>query len=405
MDFWEVAKVVLLGVVLLGHTGFWLACFNRINATGLARTTIKFLEKTFILAWGMILIIALLRMWSKVLNWVGHGSVTDLWESSPSFGFYAVFCLLAAVTLGVPWVVNRLPLHFQSSRLSSCLTQRWDLNQEIARVTTAGTLTSAFARIPWNDIDRLELTVKHINFTQLGMAFTGMRIGHVSDFHLTGGMELDFYRFAAEKLRSEHPDVIVVSGDLVDYDEFVPAMVDLAKEWQAPLGTYFVLGNHDRRLSNVPEFRRKLRDTSWVDVSAHPVSIRVGNGRILLAGNEWPWFPRRCGWSQSTENEFESDWTLRLAVAHTPDQFRWAEGLHANLMLAGHLHGGQARFPIVGPIVAPSWHGSRFACGVFEFPSRMVMHVSRGLGGIHPLRFRCLPEVTVLVLSNQNVSG
>ncbi len=66
-------------------------------------------------------------------------------------------------------------------------------------------------------------------------------------------------------------------------------------------------------------------------------------------------------------------------------------------MLAGHTHGGQIRFPLVGAIFAPSRFGVRYACGVFhETPT--VMHVSRGLSGLDPLRYNCAPELTKLVL-------
>ncbi len=66
-------------------------------------------------------------------------------------------------------------------------------------------------------------------------------------------------------------------------------------------------------------------------------------------------------------------------------------------MLAGHTHGGQIRFPRIGPILAPSRYGVRFASGVFHLPP-MVMHVSRGLSGLQPLRFNCPPELARLVL-------
>jgi predicted MPP superfamily phosphohydrolase len=66
-------------------------------------------------------------------------------------------------------------------------------------------------------------------------------------------------------------------------------------------------------------------------------------------------------------------------------------------MLAGHTHGGQIRFPGIGAILAPSRYGVRYAAGTFHLPP-VVMHVSRGISGLQPLRFNCLPELTKLVL-------
>jgi len=67
------------------------------------------------------------------------------------------------------------------------------------------------------------------------------------------------------------------------------------------------------------------------------------------------------------------------------------------LMLAGHLHGGQVRLPVIGAITSPSIHGVRYAAGVFS-SGNTVMHVSRGVGALTPLRFGCAPEIALLVL-------
>jgi predicted MPP superfamily phosphohydrolase len=68
-----------------------------------------------------------------------------------------------------------------------------------------------------------------------------------------------------------------------------------------------------------------------------------------------------------------------------------------DLMLAGHVHGGQIRFPIVGSVLVPSRYSRKYDCGTFDEPPTL-MHVSRGLAGQHPLRYNCRPEVNLLVL-------
>jgi len=68
-----------------------------------------------------------------------------------------------------------------------------------------------------------------------------------------------------------------------------------------------------------------------------------------------------------------------------------------DLMLSGHVHGGQIRFPVIGSVLVPSIYGRRYDCGLFhEAPT--VLHVSRGLSGDQPLRFGCKPEATLLTL-------
>ena len=66
-------------------------------------------------------------------------------------------------------------------------------------------------------------------------------------------------------------------------------------------------------------------------------------------------------------------------------------------MLAGHVHGGQVRLPVIGAVLSPSWHGVKYACGLFHRPPT-VLHVTRGLSGEYPVRYLCRPEIAQLVL-------
>jgi predicted MPP superfamily phosphohydrolase len=67
------------------------------------------------------------------------------------------------------------------------------------------------------------------------------------------------------------------------------------------------------------------------------------------------------------------------------------------LLLAGHTHGGQIRFPLIGPILAPSRVGVKYDSGVFYAPPT-IMHVTRGVSGELPVRLNCPPEMAHLAL-------
>jgi predicted MPP superfamily phosphohydrolase len=110
----------------------------------------------------------------------------------------------------------------------------------------------------------------------------------------------------------------------------------------------------------------------------------------LLIGNEYPWFDR-------PRLPAADEQTFRLLLSHSPDQIWWARRHQVQLMLAGHTHGGQGRLPLIGPILGPSFHGSRFAAGDF-FKSPTTMHVSRGLSGTHLIRIHCRPELSLITL-------
>jgi predicted MPP superfamily phosphohydrolase len=88
---------------------------------------------------------------------------------------------------------------------------------------------------------------------------------------------------------------------------------------------------------------------------------------------------------------------LRLLLSHSPDQYAWARTYGFDLMLAGHNHGGQIVFPLLGPMAVPSRYGVKYACGVF-YEAPTLLHVSRGISSELPLRLRCPPELALLEL-------
>ncbi|MBC8109049.1 MAG: metallophosphoesterase, partial [Anaerolineae bacterium] len=117
-------------------------------------------------------------------------------------------------------------------------------------------------------------------------------------------------------------------------------------------------------------------------------TVNHAGQQILLAGTELPW----AGEHPPLDDGTRVGSSLRILLTHLPQEVWWARRHHFDLALAGHLHGGQIRFPLLGPII-----GGRFASGLFHLEPT-VLHVGRGLGALAPLRFGCPPDVVKLVL-------
>jgi predicted MPP superfamily phosphohydrolase len=109
-----------------------------------------------------------------------------------------------------------------------------------------------------------------------------------------------------------------------------------------------------------------------------------------------PWFKPASNFD-NVPNYGEPGRPLRILLSHSPDEFEWAQARDVDLVLAGHLHGGQVRLPLFGAIVSPSRYGVRYSLGVFT-AGNTVMHVSRGTGSLTPLRYNCPPEISLLTL-------
>jgi hypothetical protein len=199
-------------------------------------------------------------------------------------------------------------------------------------------------------------------------------------------------------------DLIAISGDIIDFEDFLPLIDSVLGRLSAPLGVYYVLGNHDRRLRDINPLVTALEQIGLYDLGTRDYRLLHRGLPILLTGDETPWFQRRpkesAGGVENKPSQKDASFAgLRLGVAHTPDRIGWARQRQIDLLLAGHTHGGQARFPLIGPLVAPSLYGSQFASGLFALPPT-VMHVSRGVAGTHTIRWRCPPEISLLTLAN-----
>ena len=151
------------------------------------------------------------------------------------------------------------------------------------------------------------------------------------------------------------------------------------------LGQFAILGNHDHRL-RPGRARRALRRSGFTDLEGRWTTLNVDGARIALGGTSEPW-GQKLDYASMPEADF------RVVLSHSPDQFLMARSKGVNLVLAGHNHGGQIRLPVLGPILMPSRYSRHFDRGFFG-KSGCLMYVSQGLGGKHPIRYGCHPEVT-----------
>lgn len=384
----------------MGNCGFWLFCFNRVNAFGIWRPMAKLLEKVCISLCFLIPSVVIWQNWPVVASWLNSN---DWLPTSPSglLTFWLSWSYASLVVLGPLWIESRRwlipPKHLISTTLS-----RHDVHHELDGGSALNFSTKCFSLLPLNEWADLSVTQKSLELPRSIPAADGLTIGHLSDLHFTGQYRREHYEFVVARFQELNPELIVISGDIIDFANCLSMTQSVLQRLSAPLGVHFVLGNHDRRLKNLTPLLKHLADLGFHDLGIEDKLILRGSLSILLTGNELPWFERHQSYPARIDSPMaNASETLRVGVAHTPDRIVWARKNHLDLLLAGHTHGGQARFPGIGPLVAPSLYGSKFASGVFWLPPTL-MHVSRGVAGTHTIRWRCPPEVTLLTLKNSS---
>lgn len=399
-------RLILLALLVLGHIGFWIALFNRINATGLHRRQIKTIEKGIVLVCLLLPLVLLSIDYridpesSKMNRWLGYIlGQTELPKVSIWSFTYGLFAILYGLVGGIVWLTHRPQFHIAHNRQTILQTH---IEQNLDRKNPnwqLGNKAQKSLRLPGNELMHLEANTKALWLDAIPDTFVGMKIGHLSDIHLTGQLPDEFYRHALMWLLSQRVDLVCLSGDIIDKSIALPSLPVIFGALNPEIPKVFVLGNHDRACRLDQTVRDVMSDLGWIDVGREDRRLQTARGKLAILGNERPWFHRELspGFSLDGANALE----FRIGVSHSPDQFPWAKRLGVSLLLCGHTHGGQIRFPWIGPIIAPSKYGSRFASGVF-YQSPTLMHVSRGISGVHPIRLGCLPEVSILELRKKS---
>jgi len=250
-------------------------------------------------------------------------------------------------------------------------------------------------RLPGNDILRLEIAERAVEVARLPEALDRLTIVHLSDLHFTGRVRKSYFQEVVRQSNELEPDLVAITGDVTDFPEYADWVPDTLGRLTSRHGAYFILGNHDAR-SRPDRIRRALTDSGLVDLGGRWLETEIDGEPVILAGNELPWIPPAADLEHAPPHSPDGG-PLRIALAHSPDQLRWARAHDVDLLLAGHTHGGQIRIPGLGPILSASRLGVAYSSGTFHVPPT-IMHVSRGISATFPLRFRCPPELVKLVL-------
>ena len=253
----------------------------------------------------------------------------------------------------------------------------------------------------------LEVNEYEIVSDRIPEAFAGFRIAQVSDLH-----NKDFgegYGQLLTLLSQINPDIIVVTGDLIDSRQ---TDLDIALEfaWQAGkiARVYYVSGNHEARVPEYEDLKTGLVKAGVVILENQKVQITREGESITLMGIDDPSFQEDYlfGDSESVARQAiedlqnESD-GYTILLSHRPELFDLYAETEMDLVFSGHAHGGQFRLPFVGGLVAPNQgFFPKYDAGQFN-EENTTMIVSRGVGNsIIPIRFNNRPEIVLVTLRN-----
>ena len=254
-----------------------------------------------------------------------------------------------------------------------------------------------------------------------------VQLVHISDLHVRASARRLFNAQKAALKAIPEPDLLCVTGDICEKIKDIHMVVDLLRSVTPRHGTFVVLGNHEhnaplpthlqnqhkhgwRRLlsRSLHLFGPRLRSDGADEGHAMADALRAAGitvlhneGQRIGIGGETLWIAG-CDSAWAGHADMNAAMAGRhsgeacLALIHEPDLAFDAREQGADLILAGHTHGGQVQFPFVGaPYTLKMDPRIAIAAG-FQRIGDSILHITAGLGHTIPLRFGCPPEVVWL---------
>lgn len=283
------------------------------------------------------------------------------------------------------------------------LTRRSFLALSAASLGGLALYSGEFAR------HRISIEEHTVRLPRLPDALRGLQIVQISDIHYFEFTESFFLRQVVERVNRLHPDVVVITGDFVTYGPLrwprsdahkrmalrhMPECAAILAGIRCPL-RYVTMGNHDMMVG-ARDISGDLESQGFSLLRNSAVPIERGGQRLWLVG-----LGSACACDADPQRAIPAsalrDKQTIIVLAHEPDILPEIARYRADLMLAGHTHGGQVRLPYLPPAFLPEY-GRRYVEGWFRY-GPTELYVNRGIGTIGlPLRLNCPPEITLFTL-------
>ncbi len=309
-----------------------------------------------------------------------------LWATPPLLLAFAVLFwrvhLFVMAAIGTYWILDRIRLLFLH-------------DEPVAGThTLPSNVINLPSRMPLNDVYHIEVTRHEVFIDGLPPSFDGYRVAFLTDTHVVPFVRSGLYREVVAQVAQFDPDLVLLGGDFVTWERHIPLMADLLlTDLAARDGLYAVLGNHDYWAS-ADGVVAAMTARGVKFVINRSIEIRRGDDALHVLGIDEVY---------RGEPDIPAAFLAiprdapRIGVSHHPDIIDKLGARRIDLLLCGHTHGGQIRFPLFGSVVVPSKHEARYASG-FHRVGDVLLYVSRGIGAVPPLRILCKPEVATFIL-------
>ncbi len=372
LDWHWVGTLALVVPPAVGHVSHLVVLVNTVSGLGYAEAILDRVRAVLFAAfWTSAAYLFWAHLHEPWCRWTG-----------PLY-WYAVLCTFSGLVV-MPLCSLRLALRPRPEGISG-RSQSLDLATREGKQALLGHARHSWIlRLPGNESFRLVLRDWDLVIPDLPASLVGLRIVQVSDLHFSPCYARHFFECVADACGEWNADLLFVTGDVVEDDETIAWIGPVLGRLEGRLGKFAVLGNHDAE-HEVEAIMAELKRAGFTTLHGQWTTFVAEGVSVAIGGTSAPWGP---AW---THDEVPTA-DFRILLSHSPDLFYKAQRWHIELMFSGHNHGGQIRLPGIGAVFVPSRYSRRFDRGFFR-GGRTLMYVSQGIGGKHPYRVGCPPEV------------
>ncbi|MBS4058322.1 MAG: metallophosphoesterase [Bacteroidales bacterium] len=369
---------------------------------------------------------------ASLVGAVGYAAISPFTEWNDSFRIYLfgmVFIAYAAKIIPVIILLISDMIRFtvrsvsrkkirerkETLRTASGGINRGRFISNLALITGGLMFSSMFAgMLKW--VHDFRIHRQRLRIAGLPASFDGFRIVQISDIHLGSWANEDQLSDAVELINQEEPDIIVFTGDLVNYatDEAF-RFKEILAGLRAGQGIYAILGNHDygdyknwpsrqAKKKNMDDLFGFFHDLDWTLLRNSHIVFEQNEEKLALIGVE--------NWSANTRFPQLGDVVkaskglgkvpVKILLSHDPSHWEVVKAQHPDiqLTLSGHTHGFQFGIEIPGLKWSPAQYLYQKWAGLYtDEQTGQMLYVNRGLGSIgYPGRIGILPEITVIDL-------
>jgi predicted MPP superfamily phosphohydrolase len=265
-----------------------------------------------------------------------------------------------------------------------------------AAAVSAPFVIAAFGAI----VERTHFEVKEIDLPipNLHPDLEGLRIGQLSDLHVSPWLSVKDLGRAVDMLNERKPHLTVVTGDVITQpgDPLDDAIRELGRI-RADAGVLGCMGNHER-YCKCEDYEEEQAARYGIDILRdRSRQLRFGNGILNVAGVDYQSIHDKHYLRDSGNMVVPG--AANILLSHNPDVFPVAVDRGFDAMLAGHTHGGQVTIEILNQTLNFARFATPYVAGLYRLNGRSC-YVTCGLGTIAlPVRIGAPPEITIARLT------